>query len=200
MNARTGRSGYAPVCGNEWEPRICGKPRIKCGACPNQGFLAVTEETIGAHLRGRHTMMVYPVLPDDTCWVLAADFDRESWRRDAGAFLAACRSRGIPAALERSRSGNGGHVWIFFAESVPAVLARRLGSHFLTEAMEIRPDLGFKSYDGFFPSQDTVPEGGFGNLIALPLQGRTAGARQQRVPGRGFAPHEDQWASFTAAS
>ncbi|MDE0354546.1 MAG: hypothetical protein OXK20_02670 [Deltaproteobacteria bacterium] len=145
-------------------------------------------------------MMVYPVLPDDTCWVLAADFDRESWRRDAGAFLAACRSRGIPAALERSRSGNGGHVWIFFAESVPAVLARRLGSHFLTEAMEIRPDLGFKSYDGFFPSQDTVPEGGFGNLIALPLQGRTAGARQQRVPGRGFAPHEDQWASFTAAS
>ncbi len=194
VNARTGRSGYAPVCGNEWKPRICGKPRIKCGACPNQAFLAVTEEAIGAHLRGRQTMGVYPVLPDGACWFLAADFDGESWRRDAGAFLRACRSKGVLAALERSRSGNGGHVWIFFAEPVPAALARRLGSHLLTEAMEIHPDLGFKSYDRFFPSQDTVPEGGFGNLIALPLQGEPREHGNSVFLDEGLAPYEDQWA------
>ena len=194
VNARTGRSGYAPVCGNEWKPGVCGKPRIRCGACPNQDFLAVTEEAFGEHLRGRRTMGVYPVLPDGTCWFLAADFDRESWRRDAGAFLAACRSKGVPAVLERSRSGNGGHAWIFFAEPVPAALARRLGSHLLTEAMEIHPDLGFESYDRFFPSQDTVPEGGFGNLIALPLQGGPREQGNSVFLDDEFEPRGDQWA------
>ena len=197
-NARTGRSGYAPVCGNEWRPRICGKPRVKCGACPNQAFLAVTDEAVAEHLRGRRTAGVYPMLADGMCWFLAADFDRESWREDAGAFLAACRSKGVPAGLERSGSGNGGHVWIFFAEPVPAALARRLGSHLLTEAMESRPDLGFKSYDRFFPSQDTVPEGGFGNLIALPLQGEPRRHGNSQFLDEGFAPHGDQWAFLSS--
>ena len=192
-NARTGKSGYSPVCGNEWKPRICGKPRIRCGACPSQAFLAVTDETIEEHLRGRRTIGVYPMLPDGACWFLAADFDRESWLADAGAFLAACRSKGVPGVLERSRSGNGGHVWIFFAEPVPAALARRLGSHLLTEAMESRPDMGFKSYDRFFPSQDTAPEGGFGNLIALPLQGGPREQGNSVFLDDGFAPHGDQW-------
>ena len=128
-NAGTGKSGYAPVCANEWAPRVCGKPRVKCGACPNQAFREVTDEAIDGHLRGSHTIGVYPMLSDDTCRFLAADFDKENWRRDANAFLEACRSKGVPAALERSRSGNGGHVWIFFAEPVPAALARRLGAH-----------------------------------------------------------------------
>ncbi len=197
-NARTQRSGYAPVCGNEWKPRICGKPRIKCGACPNQAFLAVTDEVVEEHLRGRRTVGVYPMLPDGTCWFLAADFDRESWRADAGALLAACRSKGVPGVLERSRSGNGGHVWIFFAEPVPAALARRLGSHLLTEAMESRPDLGFKSYDRFFPSQDTLPEGGFGNLIALPLQGGPREQGNSLFLDQGFTPHGDQWAFLSS--
>ena len=197
-NARTRRSGYAPVCGNEWKPGICGKPRIKCGACPNQAFVAVTDEVMGEHLRGRRTVGVYPMLADGACWFLAADFDRESWRADAGAFLAACRSKGVPGVLERSRSGNGGHVWIFFAEPVPAALARRLGSHLLTEAMESRPDLGFKSYDRFFPSQDTVPEGGFGNLIALPLQGGPREQGNSLFLDESFAPHGDQWAFLSS--
>ena len=197
-NARTRRSGYAPVCGNEWKPRICGKPRIKCGACPNQAFLAVTDEAMGGHLRGRGTVGVYPMLPDGKCWFLAADFDRESWRADAGAFLAACRSKGVPGVLERSRSGNGGHVWIFFAEPVPAALARRLGSHLLTEAMESCPDLGFKSYDRFFPSQDTLPEGGFGNLIALPLQGGPREQGNSLFLDHGFTPYGDQWAFLSS--
>ena len=109
-NARTGKSGYAPVCANEWAPRSCGKPRIKCGACPNQAFREVTDEAIDGHLRDRHTIGVYSMFPDDTCRFLAADFDKASWRRDVSAFLEACRSKEVPAALERSRSGNGGHV------------------------------------------------------------------------------------------
>ncbi|MDD9993554.1 MAG: DEAD/DEAH box helicase family protein [Rhodospirillales bacterium] len=193
-NDRTGKSGYAPACGDEWKPQICGKPRIKCGSCPNQAFLPVTDEMIVDHLRGRHTLGVYPMLADSTCHFLAADFDKERWRTDAEAFLAACRSKRVPAALERSRSGNGGHVWIFFAEAVPAALARRLGSHLLTEAMETNPDIGFKSYDRFFPSQDTLPDGGFGNLIAMPLQGAPRESGNSLFLDDEFEPRADQWA------
>ena len=192
-NARTGRAGYAPACGNEWVPGLCGKPGIKCGACSNQAFLALTDEVIAGHLRGRHTVGVYPMLPDDTCRFFAADFDRRTWRRDAGAFLTACRTKQIPAALERSRSGNGGHAWIFFAEPVPATLARRLGAHLLTEAMERNPDIGFESYDRFFPSQDTLPAGGFGNLIALPLERVPRESGNSVFLDDGFEPWADQW-------
>ena len=197
-NARTAKAGYAPVCANEWQARLCGKPRVRCGACPNQAFVAVTDEAIKAHLRGRVTLGVYPLSPDGTCRFLAADFDKATWRTDAGAFLAACRSERVPAALERSRSGNGGHVWIFFAEPVPAPFARRLGSHLLTEAMERNPDIGFKSYDRFFPSQDTLPENGFGNLIALPLQGGPRKRHNSVFLDEGFEPHEDQWAFLSS--
>ena len=197
-NARTGRAGYAPVCANEWVPRVCGKPRVKCGACPSQAFREVTDKAIDGHLRGRHTIGVYPMLPDDSCRFLAADFDKASWQRDAGAFLEACRSKGVPAALERSRSGNGGHVWIFFAELVPAALARRLGAHLVTEAMEGNPDIGFASYDRFFPSQDTVPAGGFGNLIALPLQGGPRKSGKSVFVDERFDPHADQWAFLSS--
>ena len=197
-NARTAKAGYAPVCANEWQARLCGKPRVRCGACPNQAFVAVTDEAIEAHLRGRVTLGVYPLSPDGTCRFLAADFDKATWRTDAGAFLAACRSERVPAALERSRSGNGGHVWIFFAEPVPAPFARRLGSHLLTEAMERNPDIGFKSYDRFFPSQDTLPENGFGNLIALPLQGGPRKRHNSVFLDEGFEPHEDQWAFLSS--
>ena len=197
-NAGTGKSGYAPVCANEWAPRICGKPRVKCGACPNQAFLEVREEAIDRHLRGSHTIGVYPMLPDDTCRFLSADFDKASWRRDANAFLEACRSKGVPAALERSRSGNGAHVWIFFAEPVPAALARRLGALLVTEAMERNPDIGFESYDRFFPSQDTVPAGGFSNLIALPLQGGPREGGNSVFVDDSFEPHADQWAFLSS--
>ena len=115
-------------------------------------------------------MGVYALLPDETCWFLAVDFDGASWADDARAFIETCRAEGVPAALERSRSGQGGHVWIFFAPPVPARDARRLGAWLVTRTMERRPEIGFASYDRFFPSQDTMPLGGFGNLIALPLQ------------------------------
>ena len=115
-------------------------------------------------------MGVYPLLRDESCFFLAADFDKADWQDDAQAVLETCGRLNLPAALERSRSGNGGHIWLFFERAIPAVLARKLGAHILTETMEHRPDLGLDSYDRFFPSQDTLPQAGFGNLIALPLQ------------------------------
>ena len=193
-NAGKGKAGYAPVCANEWKRGVCHKPRVRCGACPNQAFVPVTDKAVEGHLRGRHTLGVYPMLADDTCQFLAADFDKETWRRDAGAYLAACRAKGVPAALERSRSGNGAHVWFFFEEPVAASLARRLGAHLLTEAMERNPDIGFRSYDRFFPSQDTLPQGGFGNLIALPLQGGPRESGNSVFLDGDFEPLPDQWA------
>ena len=192
-NTKTGKSGYAPACGNEWRPGVCGKPKVKCSECPNQNFLRVTDEVIDGHLRGRQTVGVYPMLADATCWFLTVDFDKRSWQRDAQGFMVTCRSQRIPSALERSRSGNGGHVWIFFTAPVPVPLARRLGTYLLTETMKRNPDLGFKSYDRLFPSQDTMPAGGFGNLIALPLQ---HGPRQQGNSvflDEHLDPYPDQW-------
>jgi hypothetical protein len=113
---------------------------------------------------------VYPLLQDETCFLIAVDFDKAGWHEDAKAYLDVCRENNIDALLERSRSGNGGHVWIFFEIATPAVAARKLGAAILTKAMEKRHLISFDSYDRFFPNQDTLPKGGFGNLIALPLQ------------------------------
>jgi hypothetical protein len=196
---KTGKPGYAPACANEWVRGICEKPRIKCAECPNRRFLPVTEDVIRRHLSGRDELGrdfvigIYPMLQDETCFFLAADFDKETWREDAGAFLETCARLSLPAALERSRSGNGGHVWLFFEEAISASLARKLGSHILTETMENRPEIGLGSYDRFFPNQDTLPKGGFGNLIALPLQ-KLARDRENTVfLNDQFEPHEDQW-------
>ena len=196
---KTGKSGYAPACANEWVRGICEKPRIKCAVCPHRRFLPVNNEVIRWHLRGcdpddqPFVAGVYPMLQDETCFFLAVDFDKADWRADATAFLETCRCADLPAALERSRSGRGGHVWMFFEEAIPAALARRLGSHLLTETMEGRPDVGLDSYDRIFPNQDTLPQGGFGNLIALPFQ------RGPREQGNSvflddhFVPWADQW-------
>jgi len=148
---KTGRSGYAPACANEWVRGICEKPRIKCAECPNRRFLPVTDDVIRRHLSGSDVTGqpfvagVYPLLQDETCFFLAVDFDKTGWRDDALAFLETCRHLDMAAALERSRSGRGAHVWFFFEEAIPAALARRFGSHILTETMERRPDLGFDS-------------------------------------------------------
>jgi superfamily II DNA or RNA helicase len=202
-NRKTAKSGYAPACANEWVRGICGKPQVKCGECPHQAFIPVTDDMIEKHLRGGDSLRlstgdfvcgVYPLLPDETCWFLATDFDKESWAADAWAMVETCRSKGVPAALERSRSGNGGHVWIFFSEPVAARTARQLGAAMLTETMECRPEIGFASYDRFFPSQDTMPAGGFGNLIALPLQRRARELGNSVFIDKDLRPYDDQWA------
>ena len=125
---KTGKSGYAPACANEWVRGICEKPRIKCAVCPHRRFLPVTDDVIRWHLSGRDgegqpfVAGVYPLLLDETCYFLAVDFDKAGWQADAVAFLHGCRRLGLVAALERSRSGRGGHVWLFFEEVIPAVL------------------------------------------------------------------------------
>ena len=145
---RTGKSGYAPACANEWIRGVCDKRAVKCSQCPNRRFLPVTDDVIGWHLTGQDdtgrdfVMGVYPMLLDETCFFLATDFDKDSWQEDAGAFLETCCQMQLPALLERSRSGAGGHVWLFFDEAIGAGLARRLGAHILTETMECRPDVG----------------------------------------------------------
>jgi len=197
---KTGKSGYAPACANEWVRGICAKPRIKCAECPHRRFLPVTDEVIRWHLSGNDgdgqpcVAGVYPLLQDETCFFLAVDFDKLGWREDAAAFLEACRRLSLPAALERSRSGRGAHVWLFFEEAIPAALARRLGSHVLTETMEGRPDVGLDSYDRLFPNQDTMPHGGFGNLIALPLQKGPREKSNSVFLDDGLVPWPDQWA------
>ena len=201
-NTNTGKSGYSPACANEWEHGICEKSagqtrqvrKVSCGECPNQAFLPVTDEEIAKHLRGLQVMGVYPLLPDETCWFLAADFDKKSWQEDIAAFLATCKNQGVPVVIERSRSGKGAHAWFFFAEPVSAAAARKMGCFLLTETMARRHQLSMESYDRLFPNQDTMPKGGFGNLIALPLQ-RTARAFGNSVfVDAMLAPYPDQWA------
>jgi superfamily II DNA or RNA helicase len=202
-NSNSGKSGYAPACANEWVRGVCNKPQVKCGECQNQAFVAVSDSVIARHLRGEDSQRsggagfvagVYPVLLDGNCWFLTADFDGEHWAADALAFMETCRLSGVPAALERSRSGVGGHVWIFFSRPIPARDARKLGAILLTETLERRPELGFASYDRLFPSQDTLPQGGFGNLIALPLQRRPRDYGNSVFVDRNLHTYKDQWA------
>jgi superfamily II DNA or RNA helicase len=193
-NRKTGKSGYAPVCQKEWLPGLCNKPSVKCGECPHRSFPPLTEDVVRNHLEGKLILGLYPLLPDETCRFLVADFDKDSWREDARALREICRRLGVPAALERSRSGNGGHVWIFFSGPVPAVLARKLGAYLVTETLESRPEIGLDSYDRFIPGQDTMPQGGFGSLIALPLQKKPRELGYSVFLDDQLEPYRDQWA------
>ncbi len=193
VNAKTGRRGYAPACANEWVPGVCEKPRVKCGECPHQAFLPVADRVILEHLRGHHVVGVYPLLPDEKTWFLAADFDKASWVEDVTALRETCGTLGLHPAVERSRSENGAHIWFFFTAPVAAVIARRMGCYLITETMSRRHQLSMDSYDRLFPNQDTMPRGGFGNLIALPFQD---GPRQEGNTvflDEHMVPYSDQW-------
>lgn len=200
-NAKTGKSGYSPTCSNEWIRGICNKPRIKCTECPNQAFIPLTAEIVRKHLGGEdlngskrdYTIGIYPMLADDTCWFLAVDLDKDQWQRDAAAFIKTCQKKSIPYALEKSRSGNGAHIWIFFKKPILASHARKMGAALLTETMDDCPEIGFESYDRFFPNQDTMPSGGFGNLIALPLQRFPRDRGNSLFLDDHFNPYQDQW-------
>jgi superfamily II DNA or RNA helicase len=192
--SKTGKSGYSPACGNEWS-FVCKKPQIKCPDCSHREFLPITDEVIFNHLDAKinRTIGVYPMLPDETCWFLAFDFDKQNWKQDASAVMDTCQELQIPAALERSRSGNGGHIWIFFNQPIEASLARKFGCALLSKTMENRYQLGLDSYDRLFPNQDTLPRGGFGNLIALPMQGGPRKEANSVFIDGDFIPYEDQW-------
>lgn len=189
-----GRHGYAPADVKDWRAINKGRPEDRKEVDQKtRKFLPVTDAVIENHLLGRETVGVYPLLPDETCWFLAADFDKTTWEYDSLAFLETCRDLGVPAVLERSRSGKGGHVWIFFECALPAITARKLGCVILTRTMERRHQVGLDSYDRFFPNQDTMPKGGFGNLIALPLQFALRKAGNSVFIDPDFHPYPDQW-------
>ena len=193
ISRKTGKKGFSPVCNTEWVDGVCEKPKVKCSECSHRSFVPVTVNIIKEHLEGKHTIGVYPLLTDETCWFLAVDFDKESWAADVNAFMETCRSLKVPAALERSRSGKGAHVWIFFSAPVLASKARKLGCYLLTETMSRYHQLGMDSYDRFFPSQDTMPKGGFGNLIALPLQKEACKQGNTLSLDQNLQPHRDQF-------
>ena len=203
VNSKTGKSGYAPVCANEWKPRVCEKPRIKCTDCQYRSFLPVNDQVISNHLAGvdKHrnqsadfVIGIYPLMNDDRCWFLAVDFDKASWQLDVSAFVVTCRENAVPCSIEISRSGKGAHVWLFFSHPIFATEARKLGSYLLTLAMDKHPSLDFESYDRLFPNQDTMPRGGFGNLIGLPLQKKPREQGYSVFVDDNFVAFPDQWA------
>lgn len=219
VNTQTGKKGYVPAVKGGWKRRQSGGPLTQ------QDYLPLTDAVIRHHLEGQQTIGVYPLLRDDTCWFLACDFDGKAaglrdgvrstgslarqgggtgaseisgWALDALGYLAACERHGISAYLERSQSGKGGHVWMFFSAPVPAVSARRLGTFLLRETMESRAEMTLASYDRLFPSQDVLPKGGFGNLIALPLQKPCrAWGNTEFLDGQ-MRPWPDQWAFLSS--
>lgn len=190
---RSGKEGYSPACKNEWVQDVCEKKKVRCAVCPNREFIPLTDETIRNHLEGKQTIGVYPLLPEGRCHFLAIDFDKESWREDAAALLGTSRLKGIPTALERSRSGNGAHIWMFFSQAVSARDARNLGCYLITETMSSNRNLPMSSYDRLFPNQDSVPKGGFGNLIALPFQKAAADDGNTLFLNDDLRPLSDQW-------
>jgi superfamily II DNA or RNA helicase len=193
-NKNKGISGYSPVCLNQWQAGVCKKPKISCSKCENKDYAALDEDAIENHLRGNIVAGVYPMLQDETCHFLAVDFDEADWQNDISVFRDICIELSIPFAVERSRSGNGGHVWFFFEAHVSAALARKFGTTLLTAAMNKRHEIQFKSYDRLFPSQDTMPKGGLGNLIALPLQKTAREKSNSEFIDEHFQSYEDQWA------
>ena len=198
----TRKSGYQPVCEREWNREFCDKRKYKCTECPNRLFSKLSYEYIYHHLAGkdelgRDVVGLYPLLLDNTCYFLCTDFDDKScehgFKNDVLAFVSICREWDIPYYIERSRSGNGAHVWIFFDLPIIASKARKLGKTILAEAMNKDSHISFKSYDRFFPNQDCLPEGGFGNLVALPLQGKARKNGNSIFVDDKFQPFTDQW-------
>jgi hypothetical protein len=189
-----GRSGYMPKADRDWKSYLSAtaEDRKKVDRL-TRTYRPLTDDVVRAHLVGEHTAGIYPLLQDETCWLLAVDFDKKTWQQDATAFLEVCLELNVPAALERSRSGNGGHVWIFFERAIPATTARKLGCVILTRTMESRHQIGLDSYDRFFPNQDTMPKGGFGNLIALPLQKSPRANGNSVFIDSQFRPYPNQW-------
>ena len=201
-SSTTQKSGYQPVCKREWNREFCDKRKYKCADCPNRQFAPLTYNDFFNHLAGkdawgRDVIGLYSIRKDNTCCFLCTDFDDKScehgYKNDVLAFVNVCKTWNVPCYIERSRSGNGAHVWIFFDTPITAFKARKLGNAILTEAMNSDVYLSFKSYDRFFPNQDTLPEGGLGNLVALPLQGMARRKGNSVFVDEDFNAYTGQW-------
>ncbi|KNY27786.1 TOTE conflict system archaeo-eukaryotic primase domain-containing protein [Pseudobacteroides cellulosolvens] len=199
-NKKKGTSGYSPVCLNDWKQGVCLKPKGTCNKCSHKDFAKLNEKVIESHLRGLNNFIagIYPLNLDETCYFLAMDFDDGEWQKDISALRKVCVEFNITLNVERSRSGKGAHVWFFFDNPVPAVTARKFGSALLTYAMTKRHEITFKSYDRLFPNQDTMPKGGLGNLIALPLQKEARREGNSVFIDDNFNPYDDQWSYLSS--
>ena len=203
---KDGGIGYTPACANEFAPGACPRcegKRVPCTACENRSFLPLTDHVFVAHFKGTSTRFRdvvggFTLLPGDATKLVAADFDGKDWQQAVTAYREAARRQGIEVAVERSRSGAGAHAWIFFEELLPARTARALASGLLAEAMRSSRSIGFTSFDRLFPSQDSLPEGGFGNVIALPFQGRAQRMGNSVFVDDDFIPYQDQWAYLSS--
>lgn len=203
-SAKSGKSGYQPVCLNEWNTWLCDKRKTKCAECKNRKFALLDDDALYKHLQGKSqsgadVIGIYPLTEDEFCYFLAMDFDGSSWEDDVVAVRAVCKKHEIPFLVERSRSGLGGHIWFFFADKVRAALARKFGTLLLSGAMQMRHSIRFSAYDRLFPNQDYMPKGGFGNLIALPLQGMARRRGNSVFVDENFVPYADQWQVLSCA-
>jgi len=197
VSRKTGKRGYSPVCKNEWIPQICRKPCEKCG---NKEYIPLDNFWIEKHLKGEVTIGIYPIQLDDRVNFLAFDFDKENWFENAKQLTKFCQNIDLPTYLERSRSGNGGHLWIFFSQPISAAKVREFGFTLLEKA-GIAGISGDKSgFDRIFPNQDFLQEGGLGNLIALPLQyhARQKGNTLFLDPNNTYIPYINQWNFLSA--
>jgi superfamily II DNA or RNA helicase len=197
VSRKTGKRGYSPVCKNEWIPQICRKPCEKCG---NKEYIPLDDFWIEKHLKGEVIIGIYPIQLDDRVNFLAFDFDKENWFENAKQLIKFCQNIDLPTYLERSRSGNGGHLWIFFSQSISAAKVREFGFTLLEKA-GITGISGDKSgFDRIFPNQDFLQEGGLGNLIALPLQyhARQKGNTLFLDPNNTYIPYINQWNFLSA--
>ncbi len=204
-NVKTGKKGYSPYCENQWVRGLCGLMHgVKCSDCPNRKLKPVSDEVIRWHLRGKDgglkpfEMGAYPMAKDETVSFAVIDFDESSWRRDALCVVRKIRELGIPVALERSRSGKGAHIWFFFTESISARMVRAALSYIITLTLEAHPEISLDSYDRIIPNQATLPKGGFGNLVALPLQFEARKLGNSCFVNDDWVPYDDQWAFLSS--
>ena len=204
---KNGKAGYFPVCENLWRYGVCPKAdrqKVKCASCPNRSWAPLNQRALMAHLTGEKSdgsdvIGIYPLLPDDTCRFLVFDFDDHeaspgtAWQEDVEALRKICSQNGVPCYVERSRSGSGAHVWLFFDAPISAELARKFGSALLTKGAESVNLKDFKTYDRMLPAQEHLPEGGLGNLIALPLQGQALRQGNSAFVDENWNVYSNQW-------
>ena len=207
-NAKSNKSGYSPVCENKWKTGKCDMKKYACAACPFKLPMPLSDRYIFNHLAGKNAdgcdvVGLYPLMEGDVCRFLAFDFDShtgssDTWKKDAAAVRKTCAAFSIPVSVEISRSGKGAHLWIFFSENISAKRARNFGALILQTAMNERHSLPFESFDRMFPNQDAIPKGGYGNLIALPLQGQAVKNKCSVFVDEDFVPFDDQWAYLSS--
>lgn len=203
-NEKKGTSGYSPCCRNQWGAGCVLKQRKKCSECAVRQYVPVSDEVVRWHLRGKDAdlrpfvMGLYPMATDETVRLSVIDFDEASWRRDALFVVRKARELELPVALEKSRSGKGAHLWFFLQTAVSAKSIREVLTYVMTLVLEEHPEVSLKSYDRIIPNQDTLPKGGFGNLIALPLQAEPRKADNSVFVNDDWVPYADQWAYLSS--